>query len=156
MVTSPRGAAIRDILNIVQRRHRGLNVLIYPAQVQGEAAAGEVSAAIRYFNGAQNVDVIVVARGGGSLEDLAAFNHEGLARVAAGDLTTPILIEHGDEHPVPIGEAADPVAVVCRFGDLEAAAPLPAEAIAHLGDAQALAAMVRKWRFCAHSRGFSL
>jgi exodeoxyribonuclease VII large subunit len=83
VVTSARGAAIRDIVNIVRRRHRGLNVLIYPAQVQGEAAPGEVSAGIRYFNRAKNVDVIVVARGGGSIEDLAAFNHEGLARVAA-------------------------------------------------------------------------
>jgi exodeoxyribonuclease VII large subunit len=83
VVTSPRGAAIRDIVNIVRRRHRGLNVLIYPAQVQGEAAAGEVSAGIQYFNRARNVDVIVVARGGGSMEDLAAFNDEALARVAA-------------------------------------------------------------------------
>ncbi len=83
VVTSPRGAAIRDIVNIVRRRHRELNVLIYPAQVQGDAAPGEASAGIRYFNRAKNVDVIIVARGGGSLEDLAAFNHEGLARVAA-------------------------------------------------------------------------
>ncbi|MGB9106292.1 MAG: exodeoxyribonuclease VII large subunit, partial [Terriglobales bacterium] len=50
VVTSPRGAAIRDIVNIVRRRHRGLNLLIYPAQVQGEAAAGEVSSGIQYFN----------------------------------------------------------------------------------------------------------
>ncbi|HEX9119874.1 MAG TPA: exodeoxyribonuclease VII large subunit, partial [Terriglobales bacterium] len=50
VVTSPRGAAIQDIVNIVRRRHRGLNVLIYPAQVQGESAAGEVSAGIQYFN----------------------------------------------------------------------------------------------------------
>jgi exodeoxyribonuclease VII large subunit len=83
VVTSPRGAAIRDIVNILQRRHRGLNVLIYPAQVQGETAPAEVSAGIRYFNRARNVEVIVVARGGGSMEDLAAFNDEGLARAAA-------------------------------------------------------------------------
>ena len=96
VVTSPRGAAIRDIVNIVRRRHRGLNVLIYPAQVQGEAAAGEVSAGIRYFNRAKNVDVIVVARGGGSLEDLAAFNHEGLARVAAAS-ELPLISAIGHE-----------------------------------------------------------
>ncbi len=84
VITSPRGAALRDILNILRRRHRSLNVLIYPAQVQGEAAPGEVSGGIRYFNRARTVDVIIVARGGGSLEDLAAFNHEGLARAAAG------------------------------------------------------------------------
>jgi exodeoxyribonuclease VII large subunit len=96
VVTSPRGAAIRDIVNIVQRRHRGLNVLIYPAQVQGEAAAGEVSAGIQYFNRARNVDVIVVARGGGSMEDLAAFNHEGLARVAAAS-ELPLISAIGHE-----------------------------------------------------------
>jgi exodeoxyribonuclease VII large subunit len=83
IVTSPRGAAIQDILNILRRRHRGVNVLIYPAQVQGAGAASEVGSGVRYFNRAKNVDVIVVARGGGSLEDLAAFNDEGLARTIA-------------------------------------------------------------------------
>ena len=83
LITSPRGAAIRDILNILRRRHESANVLIYPAQVQGEAAANEVSSGIRYFNRTRKVDVIVVARGGGSVEDLAAFNHEGLARTVA-------------------------------------------------------------------------
>ena len=96
VVTSPRGAAIQDIVNIVRRRHRGLNLLIYPAQVQGEAAAGEVSAGIQYFNRARNVDVIVVARGGGSMEDLAAFNDEGLARVAAAS-ELPLISAIGHE-----------------------------------------------------------
>jgi exodeoxyribonuclease VII large subunit len=80
IVTSPQAAALRDILNILRRRHHTTNVLIFPAVVQGEMAALEVSAGIVYFNRAKNVDVIVVARGGGSAEDLAAFNHEGLAR----------------------------------------------------------------------------
>jgi exodeoxyribonuclease VII large subunit len=80
IVTSPQAAALRDILNILQRRHHTTNVLIFPAMVQGELAALEVSAGIGYFNQAKNVDVIIVARGGGSAEDLAAFNHEGLAR----------------------------------------------------------------------------
>ncbi|HYL16070.1 MAG TPA: exodeoxyribonuclease VII large subunit [Terriglobales bacterium] len=83
IVTSPQAAALRDILNILHRRHRPANVLIFPSQVQGDAAPIEVSAGIRYFNKAHNVDVIIVARGGGSVEDLAAFNHEGLARTVA-------------------------------------------------------------------------
>jgi exodeoxyribonuclease VII large subunit len=83
IVTSPQAAALRDILNILQRRHPKASVLIYPAQVQGEIAAAEVIAGLKYFNRAQNVDVIVVARGGGSAEDLAAFNDEALARVVA-------------------------------------------------------------------------
>lgn len=83
IVTSPQAAALRDILNILHRRHRAANVLIFPAQVQGDAAGLDVSNGIRYFNKAQSVDVIIVARGGGSVEDLAAFNHEGLARTVA-------------------------------------------------------------------------
>ncbi|MGH9522066.1 MAG: exodeoxyribonuclease VII large subunit, partial [Terriglobales bacterium] len=96
IVTSPRGAAIQDMLNILRRRHRGVNVLIYPAQVQGAAAPSEVGAGVKWFNRAKNVDVVVVARGGGSLEDLAAFNDEGLARtIAASEL--PVISAVGHE-----------------------------------------------------------
>src|SRR5437867_8440260 len=95
IVSSPQAAALRDILNILRRRHHSANVLIFPAQVQGEAAALEVSAGVRYFNKARNVDVIIVARGGGSAEDLAAFNHEGLARaVAASEIPVISAIGH--------------------------------------------------------------
>ncbi|HVO80304.1 MAG TPA: exodeoxyribonuclease VII large subunit [Terriglobales bacterium] len=96
IVTSPQAAALRDILNILQRRHHTANVLIFPAQVQGEAAPLELGAGIRYFNRARNVDVIIVARGGGSAEDLAAFNHEGLAREIA-DSRIPIISAVGHE-----------------------------------------------------------
>jgi exodeoxyribonuclease VII large subunit len=81
IVTSPAGAVIRDFLNIVNRRHAGLHVLLYPAIVQGEAAAAEVAAGIAYFNRTRQVDLIVIARGGGSLEDLAPFNTEFLAEM---------------------------------------------------------------------------
>jgi exodeoxyribonuclease VII large subunit len=96
IVTSPQAAALRDILNIVQRRHHSASVLIFPAQVQGEAASVEVTAGIRYFNKARNVDVIIVARGGGSAEDLAAFNHEGLARAVAASVI-PVISAVGHE-----------------------------------------------------------
>ncbi len=96
IVTSPQAAALRDILNILRRRHHTVNVLIHPAQVQGEAAANEVSAGIRWFNKSGTVDVIIVARGGGSLEDLAAFNHEGLARAVAGS-QIPVISAIGHE-----------------------------------------------------------
>jgi exodeoxyribonuclease VII large subunit len=96
IVTSAQAAALRDILNILQRRHHSVNVLIYPAQVQGDAAALEVAAGVRYFNQHDNVDVIIVARGGGSAEDLASFNHEGLARmVAASEI--PVISAVGHE-----------------------------------------------------------
>jgi len=95
IVTSPQAAALRDILNVLRRRHDTAGILIFPAQVQGEAAALEVTAGVRYFNKARNVDVIIVARGGGSAEDLAAFNHEGLARaVAASEIPVISAIGH--------------------------------------------------------------
>ncbi len=96
IVTSPQAAALRDILNILQRRHQSANVLIFPAQVQGAEAASEVAAGIRYFNKAGSVDVIIVARGGGSAEDLAAFNHEGLARTASAS-QIPLISAVGHE-----------------------------------------------------------
>jgi exodeoxyribonuclease VII large subunit len=98
VVTSPRGAAIQDILNILRRRHATVSVLIYPAQVQGEAAAAEVAAGVEYFSRSRNVDavdVVIVARGGGSLEDLAAFNDEALARaIAASELPVVSAVGH--------------------------------------------------------------
>jgi len=96
IVTSPQAAALRDILNILRRRHRSASVLIFPAQVQGESAALEVSAGVRYFNKARNVEVIIIARGGGSAEDLAAFNHEGLARTVASSVL-PVISAIGHE-----------------------------------------------------------
>jgi exodeoxyribonuclease VII large subunit len=96
IVTSPQAAALRDILNILHRRHHTVNVLIFPAQVQGLEAPIEVSAGIRYFNKARNVEVIIVARGGGSVEDLAAFNHEGLARTVASS-EIPVISAVGHE-----------------------------------------------------------
>jgi exodeoxyribonuclease VII large subunit len=96
IVTSPRGAALQDMLNILARRHENIGILIYPAQVQGEGASSEVAAGVRYFNRSKSVDVIVVARGGGSLEDLAAFNDEGLARVIAAS-NLPVISAVGHE-----------------------------------------------------------
>jgi len=103
VVTSPRGAAIHDMLNVLQRRHASAGLLIYPAQVQGEAAASEIASGIRYFNKSRKVDVIVIARGGGSLEDLAAFNNEGLARIiAASEL--PVISAVGHETDFTIAD----------------------------------------------------
>jgi exodeoxyribonuclease VII large subunit len=96
IVTSLQGAALRDILNILQRRHRSVNVLIFPAQVQGDAASFEVAAGIRFFNQHGNVEVIIVARGGGSAEDLAQFNNEGLARSVSAS-SIPVISAVGHE-----------------------------------------------------------
>src|SRR3954451_4576686 len=107
VITSPRGAAIQDILNILKRRHENVGVLIYPAQVQGDAAASEVASGIRFFNRTRNkeaaVDVIIVARGGGSLEDLASFNDERLARVIAAS-EIPVISAVGHETDFTIAD----------------------------------------------------
>ena len=103
VVTSPQAAALRDILNILQRRHHSAQVLIFPAQVQGEAAAAEVSAGVRYFSQTETVEVIIVARGGGSVEDLAAFNDEALARtIAASEI--PVISAVGHETDFTIAD----------------------------------------------------
>lgn len=79
IVTSPTGAAIQDILNILSRRAGGIHILLNPVKVQGEGAAKEIAAAIDFFNQHQLVDVIIVGRGGGSIEDLWCFNDEIVA-----------------------------------------------------------------------------
>ncbi len=80
IVTSPTGAVIRDMLQILRRRFRNLHVCIHPVRVQGDGAAEEIARAIEVLNRYPDVDVIIVARGGGSLEDLWAFNEETVAR----------------------------------------------------------------------------
>ena len=96
VVTSPTGAVIRDILRILRRRFRNMNVLIYPVKVQGEGAAEEIVEGVKYFNREPNVDVVIVARGGGSLEDLWAFNEEVVARAIAAS-GIPVISAVGHE-----------------------------------------------------------
>jgi len=80
IITSPTGAVIRDMLKIIERRFENVHLTLYPVRVQGEGAASEIAKGIEYFNQQKEVDVIIVARGGGSLEDLWAFNEEEVAR----------------------------------------------------------------------------
>lgn len=83
IVTSPTGAVIHDILNIISRRFANIHIVLAPVRVQGEGAAAEIAEAIDLFNAAGNVDVLIVGRGGGSLEDIWAFNEEIVARAVA-------------------------------------------------------------------------
>ena len=96
IITSPTGAAIRDIINVTGRRYPQGELLIFPSLVQGEQAAAYLAGGIRYFNRARNVDVIIIGRGGGSIEDLWAFNDERLAReIAASEI--PVISAVGHE-----------------------------------------------------------
>ena len=103
IVTSPGGAVVRDFLNIVGRRHSALNVLLAPASVQGESAPAEIESALIQLNDSGLVDVIVVARGGGSLEDLAAFNSERVARAIAAS-RIPVVSAVGHETDFTIAD----------------------------------------------------
>ena len=96
IITSPTGAAIRDIINVTGRRYPQGELLIFPSLVQGEQAAAYLAGGIRYFNRAQNVDVIIIGRGGGSIEDLWAFNDERLAREIAAS-AIPVISAVGHE-----------------------------------------------------------
>ena len=103
LVTSPRGAAVADIIRILRRRYENLHLLLYPVRVQGEGAAEEIVEALRYFNRARTVEVIILARGGGSLEDLWAFNEEVVARAMAAS-KIPILTGVGHETDFTIAD----------------------------------------------------
>ena len=103
IVTSRSGAVIRDFLNVAGRRHAALDVLLYPATVQGESAAAEIAAGIAWFNRTRRVDVIVIARGGGSLEDLAPFNSELVARAIAAS-ALPVVSAVGHETDFTIAD----------------------------------------------------
>lgn len=103
VVTSPKGAAIRDILRVLGRRFPNAHVRLYPVKVQGEGAAKEIAAAVKYFNQAKFADVLIVARGGGSLEDLWAFNEEVVARaIAASEI--PVITGVGHEADFTIAD----------------------------------------------------
>jgi exodeoxyribonuclease VII large subunit len=95
VVTSPTGAAFQDIQNRLRERFP-VHVILYPATVQGTTAAGEVATGIKYFNNAKNVDVIIVARGGGSLEDLLPFSEEVVVRAVA-ESKIPVITGVGHE-----------------------------------------------------------
>jgi exodeoxyribonuclease VII large subunit len=103
VVTSPTGAVLRDILRVLRSRYANLEVLVYPARVQGEGAADEIARGVRVLGLLGGLDVVVVARGGGSLEDLWAFNEEVVARALA-DSPVPTISAVGHETDFTIAD----------------------------------------------------
>jgi exodeoxyribonuclease VII large subunit len=126
VVTSPTGAAVRDILHILKRRFPAVPVLVYPVQVQGTAAPAEIAAAIRHASRTGEVDVLIVARGGGSLEDLWAFNDEGVAR-AIRSCSMPVVTGIGHEVDFTIADFAADVRAPTPSGAAELVVPDRAE-----------------------------
>jgi exodeoxyribonuclease VII large subunit len=131
VVTSPSGAAIRDILQILHRRFRSIPVLIYPTHVQGGSAAGQVAATIRLASKRAECDVLIVARGGGSLEDLWAFNEEVVAR-AIYQSTIPIVTGIGHEVDFTIADFVADVRAPTPSGAAELVVPDSNEWLRHV------------------------
>lgn len=96
VVTSPTGAAIRDIINVIDRRFPNMHITLYPVKVQGKGASSQIKDAIEQFNNLKLADVLIVGRGGGSLEDLWAFNEEEVAR-AIYNSKIPVISAVGHE-----------------------------------------------------------
>lgn len=103
LITSPSGAVIRDILHVLERRFPGLHVRLFPAQVQGESAAAQVCDALQYFTKSGWAEVVILARGGGSLEDLWTFNEESVARAIAAS-SVPVISAIGHETDFTIAD----------------------------------------------------
>jgi exodeoxyribonuclease VII large subunit len=129
LVTSPNGAVLRDILQILQRRFSGLHIRLFPAQVQGEGSVEQICSGISYFSASEWAHVVIVARGGGSLEDLWSFNEERVARAIAAS-RVPIISAVGHEtdftiadfvadHRAPTPSAAAEIVICTRESLLE-------------------------------------
>lgn len=122
VVTSSTGSVIRDIINVTYRRHSNMRILLYPVAVQGAQAAGQIAAAISKLNELKQVDVIIVARGGGSLEELWAFNEEIVARsIHASDI--PVISAVGHETDFTICDFASDMRAPTPSAAAELAVP---------------------------------
>jgi exodeoxyribonuclease VII large subunit len=131
VITSPTGAAVRDILHVLARRFPAVPVLIYPVPVQGATAAAEIAAAVRLAGRRAECDVLILARGGGSLEDLWAFNDEALARAIVAS-AIPIVSGIGHEIDFTIADFAADVRAPTPSAAAEIAVPDGAEWLATL------------------------
>jgi exodeoxyribonuclease VII large subunit len=103
LITSPTGAAVRDVVRILRRRFHSVQLTLYPVRVQGDGAAAEIVRAVQFFNHRQTAEVLILARGGGSLEDLWAFNEEIVAR-AISDSVIPVISGVGHETDFTIAD----------------------------------------------------
>ncbi len=132
LVTSPTGAAVRDLLTVLQRRCPILRIIIAPVQVQGAGSAEQISVAIQALNRLGTVDVIIIGRGGGSLEDLWSFNEEVVIRAIAAS-RVPIVSAVGHETDVTLADFAADVRAPTPSAAAELVAPVLTELVERLG-----------------------
>jgi exodeoxyribonuclease VII large subunit len=142
IITSPAGAVIRDILHVLERRFPGLHLRLYPAQVQGDGSIEQVCAGLAYFGAGNWADVVILARGGGSLEDLWTFNEEAVARAIAASVV-PVISAIGHEtdftiadfvadHRAPTPSAAAEIVICTRDSLLDQIAAVREQTLRHL------------------------
>jgi exodeoxyribonuclease VII large subunit len=145
IVTSPTGAVIRDMLHIFARRWPGLHIRLYPALVQGEGAAAAICEGVEHFSGGDWADVVIVGRGGGSLEDLWAFNEEPVARAVA-TCRVPVVSAVGHETDFTICDFAADLRAPTPSAAAELVAPNQADVLAGMAAAEARAVRAMRYR----------
>jgi exodeoxyribonuclease VII large subunit len=151
LVTSPRGAAVRDVVRILRRRFPNVHLILFPVRVQGEGAAAEIVEALKYFNRKRLADVVILARGGGSLEDLWAFNEEIVARAIAASLI-PVISGVGHETDFTIADFVADVRASTPSAAAEIVVQTRREFDKHIADLRETLAQQIRYRILALSR----
>jgi exodeoxyribonuclease VII large subunit len=151
LITSPTGAAVRDVVRILLRRFHNVHLTLYPVRVQGEGAALEIVRAFQYFNRQQTVDVLILARGGGSLEDLWAFNEEAVARAVASSLI-PVICGVGHETDFTIADFVADVRASTPSAAAELVVQTRREFDKHVADLRSALAEQMRYRILVLSR----
>ncbi|WP_042355096.1 exodeoxyribonuclease VII large subunit [Bacillus rubiinfantis] len=148
VVTSPTGAAIRDVITTIKRRYPVVNILVFPVLVQGEQAASSIAKAIEKANNMENIDVLIVGRGGGSIEELWAFNEEQVARAIFAS-TIPVISAVGHETDFTIADFVADLRAPTPTGAAELAVPHIEELLERILQRQTrlLRVMQEKYRF---------
>jgi exodeoxyribonuclease VII large subunit len=151
LITSPTGAAVRDVVRILRRRFHNVQLTLYPVRVQGDSAAAEIVRALQFFNRRQTVDVLIVARGGGSLEDLWAFNEEIVAR-AISDSVIPVISGVGHETDFTITDFVADVRASTPSAAAELVVQTRREFDKHIADLRAALTDQIRYRILVQSR----
>jgi exodeoxyribonuclease VII large subunit len=151
VVTSPRGAAVADMVNILSRRFPGLHIRLFPALVQGEGSVEEVCRGIDYFSSTRWADLVIVGRGGGSLEDLWTFNEERVARAIAA-CSVPVISAVGHETDVTIADFVADLRAPTPSAAAELAAPTREDVLDRIGAARAKCAQALRYRLAMLER----
>ncbi|HVS89445.1 MAG TPA: exodeoxyribonuclease VII large subunit [Candidatus Acidoferrum sp.] len=151
LITSPRGAAVRDVVRILRRRFPNVHLTVYPVRVQGEGSGEEIVKALKFFNQKKLVDVLILARGGGSMEDLWAFNEEPVARAIAAS-TIPVISGVGHETDFTIADFVADVRASTPSAAAELVVQTRREFDKHIADLRETLAGLIRYRLLEFSR----